>query len=130
MAIRRRRECDGCGRRFTTYEYVEESRIRVRKSDSRTEDFNREKLTRGIRLALVKRPVGDDVVEKIVTEIENACSHQEQAVEGQAVVDSSQIGALVMDKLRAIDEVAYIRFASVYRRFQDLGAFRRELDNL
>ncbi len=123
MAIRRRRQCDGCGRRFTTYEYVEEDRVRVRKRDGRTEDFDRAKLKRGLRLALVKRPFDEETIESLTSEIEDAC-----AALGQPVVDSERIGELVMDRLRVLDEVAYIRFASVYRRFQDLGAFRRELE--
>ena len=125
MAIRRRRECLGCGSRFTTYEYVEETSLMVRKQDGRIEAFDRAKLKRGINLALVKRHVSAEQVETVVNEIEDIC-HEKDAQE----VQTSFIGEIVMNKLRQLDDVAYIRFASVYRKFQDLGAFKRELDSI
>ncbi|MFN3820740.1 MAG: transcriptional regulator NrdR [bacterium] len=124
-AIRRRRECLGCGRRYTTYEYVEISPLMVIKRDGRREPFSREKLKRGIVFAVAERPIPGDKVEDIVGEIEELCVEK-----GNSEISSQEIGEMVMDKLRALDEIAYIRFASVYRRFQDLGEFRRELEQI
>jgi len=121
-AIRRRRECLGCGARYTTYEHVEEL---VRKQDSSVEPFDRGKLKRGIMLATVKRPVSPEAIDELVNAIELQCHES-----GKQEYSSTDIGTMVMDRLRQLDEVAYIRFASVYRRFQDVGAFRRELDNM
>ena len=123
-AIRRRRECLNCKRRFTTYEYVELA-LKVRKGDGRREDFSREKLRRGVELAVVKRPVSGEQVERLVAEVEEACQKL-----GGGEVNAEQIGELVMARLRELDEIAYIRFASVYRRFQDVGEFKQELDKL
>jgi transcriptional repressor NrdR len=123
-AIRRRRECLGCGRRFTTYEYIEIP-LMVRKEDGRREPFSREKLRRGVELGLVKRPVPEGAVERLVAEVEEECQHLERQEVG-----SNEIGAMVMERLRKLDKVAYIRFASVYRRFRDVGEFRRELDKM
>ncbi len=123
--IRRRRECMGCGKRFTTYEYVEDSSFTVIKSDGRREAFNRQKLLNGIRLACTKRPVSIARIEAMVDDIESeVVGLQEREV------DAKQIGELVMDKLRKLDEVAYVRFASVYRAFKDKKEFVEELSKL
>ena len=123
-AIRRRRECMNCKRRYTTYEYVE-TPLTVIKRDGSRDTFDRGRLKKGIELALTKRPIPAQTVEKLVSEVEEECQKLEQLE-----VDSSYIGELVMQKLRDIDEVAYIRFASVYRRFEDAGEFRKELDKM
>lgn len=124
QAIRRRRECLECGARYTTYEYIEENPLMVRKLDGRTEPFDRAKLKRGIMLAVVKRQISSQMVDDLVAEVEERCHER-----GQDIA-TEEIGSIIMEKLRNLDEVAYIRFASVYRRFQDLGAFRRELENI
>lgn len=125
LATRRRRECLDCGARFTTYEYVEESPLMLTKSDGCTEPYDRSKLKRGISLAVVKRSVSTENVEKIINDIEEKCHEL-----GQQEIASSDLGAMVMERLKKLDEVAYIRFASVYRQFQDIGEFREELDKL
>ncbi|MDP8228999.1 MAG: transcriptional regulator NrdR [Candidatus Electryoneaceae bacterium] len=124
-AIRRRRECLNCQRRFTTYEYVEEIALTVRKCDGKREPFDRAKLKRGIMTALAKRPVSALSIEDLVSTVEEQCYEVEDRE-----VSSADIGEIVMERLRVIDDVAYIRFASVYRRFEDLGEFRRELDQM
>lgn len=124
-AIRRRRECTVCNRRFTTYEYIEVAPLTIIKHDGRREPFDRAKLKRGIAIALAKRPVSSDAIEDIVREVEEKCHSG-----GLSEMTSTAIGEIVMTKLRQVDEVAYIRFASVYRRFQDVGEFRRELEQL
>ena len=123
--IRRRRECIVCGRRFTTYEYVEIAPLMVVKQDGRRERFDRAKLTRSVKLAIAKRPVPEGAVGKLVAEIEEKC-HELAAQE----VPSERIGEMVMSRLRTLDEVAYIRFASVYRKFQDAGEFKREIERM
>lgn len=123
-ATRRRRECLQCGRRFTTYEYIE-TPLTVRKKDGRREPFDRGKLKRGLEIALTKRPIAAERVDQIVAEIEEECQKLELPE-----IAGSAIGEIVMRKLRQIDEVAYIRFASVYRRFEDVGEFRKELDSM
>ncbi|MDZ7264171.1 MAG: transcriptional regulator NrdR [candidate division KSB1 bacterium] len=123
--IRRRRECIACNRRFTTKEYVEETPILVVKSDQRREAFNREKLKQGIILACTKRPISINDIEGIVNQIEN--SLRDQSIEE---ITSKEIGSMVMDHLRRIDQVAYVRFASVYRKFQDKDEFLTELQEL
>ncbi len=127
-AIRRRRECAGCGKRFTTYEYIEVEGMTVRKSDNRREPYDRQKLKRGIELATNKRPVSQKQIEKCVMDIENELlnlSRQE--------IESETIGEMLMQRLREIDEVAYVRFASVYKNFKDKEEFfdevRKLLDN-
>ncbi len=127
-AIRRRRECTSCEERFTTYEYIEIEGLTIRKSDNRREQYDRQKLKRGIELATNKRPVSQKQIENIVIDIENSLfnlSKQE--------VQSQVIGEMIMEKLRELDEVAYVRFASVYRKFRDKEEFyaeiRRLLDN-
>lgn len=122
-AIRRRRECLGCGRRFTTYEVVEERPVQVIKSDGTVEAFDREKLFRSIRLPCVKRPVTEAEVEAMVDGIEDELTGREE-------VPSREVGEMVMARLREKDYVAYVRFASVYRNFQDIDEFVEELEEL
>src|SRR5688500_15275274 len=124
-AVRRRRECVSCGRRFTTYEYVEERQLQVVKRDGTIETFDRRKLLRAIRLACVKRGITNDEVETIVAEVED-----ELLKRGLDEVESGAIGELVMDRLKTRDHVAYVRFASVYRNFQDIDEFYEELREL
>lgn len=118
-AVRRRRECDACTFRFTTYEYVEERPIQVLKRGGDSEEFDRAKLIRAIQTACAKRPVSLAQVEGIADEVEDALSKQ-AGVE----VLSGVIGELVMDRLKPLDRVAYVRFASVYRDFQDEDEFQ------
>ena len=124
-ATRRRRECLNCGERYTTYEYIEAASLVVLKSDGRSETFNRGKLKAGIVIALAKRPASPAAIDNVVTEIEERFYEA-----GKQQVSSKEIGELVMEKLKALDEVAYIRFASVYRRFEDIGEFRRVLEKM
>ncbi|MBM3939682.1 MAG: transcriptional repressor NrdR [SAR202 cluster bacterium] len=123
--IRRRRECAQCGVRFTTYERVQRAALMVVKRDGRREEFNREKLIRSIRLACVKRPLPTGVIEKVVDEIESDLQRL-----GRAEVPATVIGEATLDKLREIDTVAYIRYASVYRDFDDASGFIREIQAL
>ena len=125
-AVRRRRECVVCDTRFTTYEYVEERPVQVLKRDGSSEAFDREKLLRGIRAACAKRPVSASQIEGIADAIED-----ELATQAGLEVPSALIGEKVMDALRPLDRVAYVRWASVYRNFQDIGEFQdfvRELN--
>jgi transcriptional repressor NrdR len=124
-SIRRRRECETCGARFTTYERIEAPRLVVVKSDGTRQDFDREKLVSGLRKALTRRPVADDAAEHAADQIE-----VQLRAGGATEVGSSEIGRLAMDKLRTLDQIAYIRFASVYQSFEDLEALKREVDNL
>jgi transcriptional repressor NrdR len=122
-AIRRRRACNACGKRFTTYERVEgEEQIRVVKRDGRLQSFDRRKLVAGLLTACEKRPVSSDDLEAAANRI-----HQALLAEGEREVQSRRIGELAMDELRRLDQVAYVRFASVYKQFQDLGEFMAEL---
>jgi transcriptional repressor NrdR len=123
--IRRRRECTACATRFTTYERVEAARLVVVKRDGNRQEFDREKLASGLRKALTRRPVPDDAAERAADEIESELRSQ-----GATEVDSSRVGALAMARLRELDQIAYIRFASVYQSFDDLEALKREVDNL
>ncbi len=123
--IRRRRECTACAARFTTYERVEAARLVVVKRDGVRQEFDRDKLAVGLAKALTRRPVPDDAAERAADEIES-----ELRSSGVSEVPSSRIGAMAMDKLRAIDHIAYIRFASVYQSFEDLEALKREVDLL
>lgn len=124
--IRRRRECLACAKRFTTYERLEETaRLTVEKQDQRREPFDREKLLRGIQSAFGKRPVSEETKRQIVTEIEESLYR-----DFDKEVPSSVIGQRVCDKLRAVDEVAYIRFASVYHQFRDVTELAAELQRL
>jgi transcriptional repressor NrdR len=122
--IRRRRECQSCHKRFTTYERLESVPLLVIKSDDRREPFNREKLREGIARACEKRPVGPDTVERLVSEIEYEL--QDYVMQ----VPSRVIGEKVLKKLMGLDAVAYVRFASVYRQFPDVDAFLHELEKL
>lgn len=123
--IRRRRECEGCARRFTSRERVEDVLPVVVKEDGVREPFDREKVLRGIRLACNKRPVAMDGIARFIDELER------ELIESEAKeVHSKEIGERVMRKLREFDEVAYVRFASVYRRFRDIDEFRSELDKM
>jgi transcriptional repressor NrdR len=124
-AIKRRRGCLRCERRFTTYEEIEELRLQVIKKDGRREPFDRTKILGGLQLACQKRPVSADTLELIVEEIERA-SHDT----GEREIASAAIGEQVMAALRQLDTVAYVRFASVYRNFQDATQFREIVDVL
>ncbi len=123
--VRRRRECLECRRRFTTKEYVEETPLVVIKDDGRREPFEREKILRGIQLACIKRPVPIQVIQDIVDRVETNLRDG-----GREEVHSRQVGELVMNLLRETDEVAYVRFASVYRNFQAKEEFLNELKGL
>ncbi len=123
--IRRRRECMECERRFTTYERVEEILPLVVKKDGRRQPFERLKVIAGIQRACEKRPVSIATIEKIVDELERQLQES-----GEREVDSSRIGKAVMDALHDIDEVAYVRFASVYRQFKDINEFMAELKEI
>lgn len=121
-AIRRRRECLACGRRFTTYEFVEGILPTVVKKDGRREPFDRTKILAGIKKACEKRPISTDAIEKIVENVERAIQEYQDKE-----IDSSAVGALVMKELHDLDGVAYVRFASVYRQFRDVMEFVDEL---
>lgn len=122
LVIRRRRSCDGCERRFTTYERVEELLPAIVKRDGRREPFDRTKLMRGLRVACSKRPVSEAALEALVTGIERRLQES-----GEKELPSEAVGEEVMRQLIQLDEVAYVRFASVYRRFADAAAFMAEL---
>lgn len=123
--IRRRRECAVCATRFTTYERIESARLVVVKRDGTRQEFDHDKLAAGLRKALTRRPVPDDAAERAADVIE-----AELRASGQAEVPSSRIGMLAMEKLRELDHIAYIRFASVYQSFEDLEDLKREVDSL
>ena len=123
--IRRRRECLNCQKRFTTYEIIESLPIIVIKKDKTREQFSREKLLNGLVRACEKRPVSLDTMENIVDEIEASISNSLDRE-----VSTKRIGELVMEKLKELDEVAYVRFASVYRQFKDINTFMSELNKL
>lgn len=123
--IRRRRECLKCGKRFTTYEIIESLPIIVIKKDKSRETFNRDKLMTGLLRACEKRPVSIDTLDTLIDEIESALQNSLDRE-----VSSERIGELVMEKLKKIDEVAYVRFASVYRQFKDINTFMKELNKL
>ncbi len=123
--IRRRRECLACSRRFTTYEKVEEITYRVVKNDGTRQDFDRTKLLRGLERACEKRPVSPRQLEEIVDAAEALLTEKEDRE-----ISTREIGAFVMERLRELDQVAYVRFASVYRRFEDVGEFMEELKTL
>jgi transcriptional repressor NrdR len=125
IAIRRRRECLRCGKRFTTYEYIEDVSLMVIKKDGQRQAFDRKKILAGIMRACEKRPVSMDKMEEIVTQVERTIQKKPDRE-----VSSSRIGELVMEKLKAIDDVAYVRFASVYRQFKDVGQFMAELKDM
>ena len=123
--IRRRRECQACTQRYTTYEQVAKINLLVAKRDGRREPFDRQKLHEGIRIACTKRPIASEDIESMVSTIESELYQM-----GKAEIPSRVIGELVMDRLRVLDEVAYVRFASVYRSFADLEALKREVDDM
>ena len=125
QAIRRRRECISCGKRFTTYEKFEEIPIMVVKKDGNRQSYNRNKLLNGIIKSCEKRPVSISTIEKIVDDIEKKLSN---SLEKE--VTSIEIGEMVMSKLKDVDEVSYVRFASVYRQFKDLNTFMEELKKI
>jgi transcriptional repressor NrdR len=121
-SIRRRRECLKCEKRFTTYEYVEHVPLMVVKRDSRRQPFDREKIISGIVKACEKRPVSIDKIEEVTAEIERTIQKKYDRE-----VDAKNLGELIMEKLSLLDEVAYVRFASVYRQFRDVNQFMSEL---
>lgn len=125
QAIRRRRECIKCGKRFTTYEKIEEIPIIVVKKDGNRQSYDRNKLLNGIIKSCEKRPVSINVIEKMVDEIEKKLYN---SLERE--VTSVEIGEMIMNKLKDIDEVSYVRFASVYRQFKDLNSFMDELKKI
>lgn len=124
-AIRRRRECSKCQRRFTTYEHIEQVPLMVIKKDGRRESFDKKRILTGVMKACEKRPVSMDKIEIMVDEIER---YLQKNYEKE--VKSREIGELLMEKLRDFDEVAYVRFASVYREFKDLSQFMKEMKQL
>lgn len=124
-SIRRRRECERCSRRFTTFETVEETPLMVIKKDGSREEFSRDKILRGLMRACEKRPVSVEQLEIIVSNVE-----RELRKTAQTEVESRVIGELVMEQLYEVDEVAYVRFASVYRQFRDINMFLKELNSL
>ncbi len=124
-AIRRRRECLKCNDRFTTYEYIEGVSLTVTKSGRRREQFDRTKIINGIKLACNKRPVGSEQIEAMVTDIESRIKSLPKNE-----VTSQYIGELVMEKLKEVDDISYVRFASVYRKFADADEFMQEIKKL
>jgi len=124
-AVRRRRECLGCTKRFTTYEYVEDVLPMVVKKDGRREQFDRQKILNGLKKACEKRPISMEAIDKLVENVEQACQEM-QAEE----ISSTVIGEKIMSELKNFDGVAYVRFASVYRQFRDVGEFMSELKDL
>ena len=124
-SVRRRRECLSCNKRFTTYEYVENVSMIVVKNDGRREPFDRQKLLKGIELACNKRPVSEKKIISLVEEIE-----EELQTLSKREITSKEVGALVMKRLKDLDEVAYVRFASVYHKFKDINEFMSELKGL
>ena len=124
-SIRRRRECLGCGKRFTTYEIIEATPIFVVKKDGSKEIFDQNKIAAGVRRACYKRPVTEEQIAELVLEIENEIVNSLRDD-----ITTSEIGEMVMEKLRKIDEVSYVRFASVYREFKDVETFLEELRSL
>lgn len=125
-AIRRRRECEKCQFRFSTYEEMEILDLYVKKKDGRKELFSREKLERSIRLPMDKRPHTDETLKKLISSIE--IEIQKKAKDAE--IASTDIGEIVMKKLKKVDKVAYIRFAAVYRQFEDVDEFKEELEKL
>jgi len=126
-SIRRRRECLACGYRFTSYERIEEKQFMVVKSDGRRQPFERAKLEKGIERALEKRPISTSMVEQICTDIEDMAIKQAKETRE---IPTSELGELVLEKLYSVDKVAYIRFASVYKHFENLDEFIKEVKNI
>lgn len=125
QAIRRRRQCLKCQKRYTTYEHIEESTPFVVKRDGRREPFDRRKILSGVQKACEKRPVSVDQMERVVDEIEKSVSEL-----GQQEIQSADLGELVVSRLHGLDEIAYVRFASVYRQFKDVNEFTREIQRM
>jgi transcriptional repressor NrdR len=125
QATRRRRECLGCGRRFTTYERLDDVLPQVVKKDGRREPFDRKKIVEGLKVACRKRPISSEQIEEIATGIERKVQEM-----GEKEIQSTVIGEALMERLRVLDPVAYVRFASVYRAFRDVGEFMSELEGL
>ncbi len=123
--IRRRRECDSCNYRFTTFERVEEIPLIVVKKEGMREEFSREKLKRGLLKACEKRPVSVEQIEQIAFDVERELRNQ-----GNSEVMSEDVGEMIMERLADVDEVAYVRFASVYRQFKDINVFMKELNDM
>ncbi|MBI5375975.1 MAG: transcriptional repressor NrdR [Candidatus Schekmanbacteria bacterium] len=123
--IRRRRECLKCRTRFTTYEHIEEISVMVIKKDGRREPFDRQKILSGITKACEKRPISVDAMERLAEEVEHAVQEL-----GEKEVSSTKIGEIVVNRLHELDDVAYVRFASVYRQFRDINEFMKELSGL
>ena len=124
-SIRRRRQCEECGKRFTTYEKVETMPLMVIKKDNNREPYNREKIVAGIVRSCHKRPISLEKINQTVDEIENQIINLEEKE-----VTTTEIGTIVMDKLKELDEVAYVRFASVYREFKDVNTFLEEINKI
>lgn len=124
-AIRRRRECEACSRRFTTYERIEEAMPLVVKKDGTREPFDRQKVMRGLQRAAIKRPIDSDDIERIVSDVERVLQES-----GEREVPSTSIGQAVLERLQPLDDVAYVRFASVYRDFGSIEEFLAELSGL
>lgn len=124
-SIRRRRECLECHRRFTTYEHVDEILLMIIKKDGRREPYQRDKVVAGIRIACQKRPISEDQIQDLTSQVEQQIFSQMEKE-----VDSSVVGEMVMEHLRELDQVAYVRFASVYRSFKDATEFLAELSSL
>ena len=124
-SIRRRRECQNCNRRFTTYEYIENVSVNVIKADGKREPFDRKKLMSGIQISCTKLPIPTDRIDEIVDEITH-----EVETKGDREISSHDIGEMVMARLKSLHDVAYVRFASVYRKFQDKAEFLEELNKI
>ena len=124
-SIRRRRECLSCKFRFTTYEYIQLSPIMVIKKSGGREEYSRKKIEKSLHLACNKRPVSEEVIQNTINDIEEQINNT-----SNVEIDSSLIGELIIEKLRGIDKVAFIRFASVYSQFHDLGEFQAQIDDL
>ena len=125
FSIRRRRECEVCKKRFTTYEKIETSPVLVVKKDSTREPFDKEKLKRGVIYSCIKRPISSKVIDKLVDEVE-----KEISLKDEPEIKSLEIGELVLKKLKKIDDIAYIRFASVYREFKEIENFNDEVEKI
>jgi transcriptional repressor NrdR len=124
-SVRRRRECEKCGKRFTTYEHVELLDLTVLKKDGKKEQFDRNKLKNGIAKACYKTPISNEEIEKLVESVEMDLRSRDSTE-----IKSEEVGELVMKKLKKVNKVAFIRYSSVYREFADVEEFKKELDNL
>ncbi|WP_114569990.1 transcriptional regulator NrdR [Exiguobacterium flavidum] len=124
-SIRRRRECESCGYRFTTFETVEQTPLIIVKKDGTRDEFSRDKIMRGLVRACEKRPISVEQLETVVSRVEKALR-----ATGQQEIPSDQVGRLVLNELASVDEVAYVRFASVYKQFKDINVFFQELTDL